>query len=78
MDAEMAKQFQKMLTKQGFKFKLSTKVVSGKLEKDKVYLEVDAAKGGKPETVSSLVLSPANAAAGCRYCSRLNWSSAIH
>jgi dihydrolipoamide dehydrogenase len=51
MDAEMAKQFQKMLTKQGFKFKLSTKVVSGKVENDKVYLEVDAAKGGKAETV---------------------------
>ena len=51
MDAEMAKQFQKMLTKQGFKFKLSTKVVSGKVENDKVLLEVDAAKGGKPETV---------------------------
>lgn len=51
MDAEMAKQFQKMLTKQGFKFKLNTKVVSGKVENDKVYLEVDAAKGGKAETV---------------------------
>lgn len=54
MDAEMAKQFQKMLTKQGFKFKLNTKVVSGRVENDKVYLEVDAAKGGKPETVCSL------------------------
>jgi dihydrolipoamide dehydrogenase len=52
MDAEMAKQFQKMLTKQGFKFKLNTKVVSGKLENDQVILEIDAAKGGKPETVS--------------------------
>ena len=53
MDAEMAKQFQKMLTKQGLKFKLSTKVVTGKVEGDKVVLEIDAAKGGKPETVSS-------------------------
>ena len=51
MDAEMAKQFQRMLTKQGLKFKLSTKVVSGKLDNDKVTLEIDAAKGGKPETV---------------------------
>jgi dihydrolipoamide dehydrogenase len=51
MDAEMAKMFQKMLTKQGFKFKLNTKVVGGKLDGDKVLLEVDAAKGGKPETV---------------------------
>jgi dihydrolipoamide dehydrogenase len=54
MDAEMAKMFQKLLTKQGFKFKLSTKVVSGKVENDKVQLEVDAAKGGKPETVDPL------------------------
>lgn len=53
MDAEMAKQFQKMLTKQGFTFKLNTKVVSGKVENDKVVLEIDAAKGGKPETVCS-------------------------
>jgi dihydrolipoamide dehydrogenase len=51
MDAEMAKMFQKLLTKQGFKFKLSTKVVSGKVEGDKVTLEVDSAKGGKPESV---------------------------
>ena len=50
----MAKQFQKILAKQGFKFKLSTKVVSGKIENDRVYLEVDAAKGGKPETVMRL------------------------
>lgn len=52
----MAKQFQKMLTKQGFKFKLNTKVVSGKVEGDKVLLEVDAAKGGKQETVLPLPL----------------------
>jgi dihydrolipoamide dehydrogenase len=55
MDAEMAKQFQRMLTKQGLKFKLNTKVVSGKVENDKVLLEIDAAKGGKEETVLSLM-----------------------
>lgn len=54
MDAEMAKLFQKLLTKQGFKFKLSTKVVSGKVENDKVILDIDAAKGGKPESVTLL------------------------
>ena len=53
MDAEMAKQFQKLLAKQGLKFKLSTKVTSGRVENDKVVVEVDAAKGGKPETVIS-------------------------
>ena len=56
MDAEMAKLFQKLLTKQGFKFKLNTKVISGKVETDKVILDIDAAKGGKPETVISLKL----------------------
>ena len=54
MDAEMAKMFQKLLTKQGLKFKLNTKVVGGKVENDRVFLEVDAAKGGKPETVCPL------------------------
>jgi dihydrolipoyl dehydrogenase len=57
MDAEMAKQFHKMLTKQGIKFKLSTKVVSGKVEGDKVSIEIDAAKGGKPETVCPITRS---------------------
>lgn len=46
-----SKQFQKILQKQGLKFKLNTKVVSGKREGDSVKLVVDAAKGGKEETV---------------------------
>lgn len=52
MDAEIAKQAQKILKKQGIDFKLATKVVSGDKSGEKVTLEVDAAKGGKPETVS--------------------------
>ena len=52
MDAEIAKQAQKILKKQGIEFKLGTKVVSGDASGDKVKLEVDSAKGGKPETVS--------------------------
>lgn len=52
MDAEIAKQAQKLLKKQGIDFKLGTKVVSGDASGDKVKLEVDAAKGGKSETVS--------------------------
>ena len=56
MDTEISKQAQKILKKQGIEFKLGTKVVSGDKTGDKVKLEVDAAKGGKPETVSSGII----------------------
>lgn len=52
MDAEIAKASQKILQKQGMKFKLNTKVVSGDASGEGVKLEVEAAKGGKKETVS--------------------------
>lgn len=52
MDAEIAKQSQKILKKQGIEFKLNTKVVDGDKSGETVKLNVDAAKGGKPETVS--------------------------
>lgn len=51
MDAEISKSTQKILKKQGINFKTSTKVVGGDKSGDNVKLEVDAAKGGKPETV---------------------------
>ena len=51
MDNEIAKNTQKILKKQGLEFKLNTKVIKGNQDGDKVKLEVDAAKGGKPETV---------------------------
>jgi hypothetical protein len=47
-----SKSFQKILQKQGFKFKLNTKVLGAEVEGDVVKLKVDAAKGGKEETVS--------------------------
>ena len=53
MDAEISKQTQKILTKQGMKFKLNTKVNSGKREGDTVKLEIEAAKGGKNETLEA-------------------------
>jgi dihydrolipoamide dehydrogenase len=53
MDAEISKNIQKTLAKQGLKFKLNTKVVSGDSSGESVKLELEAAKGGKPETVSS-------------------------
>ena len=52
MDAEISKTTQKILGKQGMKFKLNTKVVSGDDSGEGVKLEVEAAKGGKQETVS--------------------------
>ena len=51
-DAWNRKSFQKILTKQGFKFKLNTKVTSLKREGDTVTIEVEGAKDGKKETVS--------------------------
>jgi dihydrolipoamide dehydrogenase len=53
MDAEVAKQTQKFLTKQGLKFKLNTKVTAGEVHDAGVKVNVEASKGGKEETVSS-------------------------
>ena len=52
MDTEISKNIQKTLGKQGMKFKLNTKVISGDDSGEGVKLEVEAAKGGKNETVS--------------------------
>jgi dihydrolipoamide dehydrogenase len=51
MDLEIAKASQKILKKQGLEFKLNTKVMSGDVGSDKISLKVEAAKGGKEETV---------------------------
>ncbi|KOS18314.1 Dihydrolipoyl dehydrogenase [Escovopsis weberi] len=56
MDTEIAKQTQKILKKQGIDFKVNTKVISGDKTGEKVKLEVDAAKGGKPETLDADVV----------------------
>jgi hypothetical protein len=53
MDAEIAKATQKILQKQGLKFKLNTKVTAGEVHDAGVKVSVEAAKGGKEETVSS-------------------------
>lgn len=54
MDAEIAKSSQKILKKQGIDFKVNTKVLGGDVSGEKIKLEVEAAKGGKQETVSSI------------------------
>jgi dihydrolipoamide dehydrogenase len=53
MDTEISKATQRILKKQGIEFKLNTKVVSGDTTSELVKLDIDAAKGGKPESVSS-------------------------
>lgn len=51
-----SKAFHRILQKQGIKFKLNTKVVSGSQNGDKFHLEVEAAKGGNPETLPADVI----------------------
>ena len=52
-----SKQFQRLLTKQGLKFKLNTKVLSADKKDGKVYLQAEPAKGGKAETVRFFLFS---------------------
>lgn len=56
MDADIAKQAHKILAKQGIKFKLGTKVTKGDDSGDIVKLDVEAAKGGKQETLEAEVV----------------------
>ncbi|KKY32864.1 putative dihydrolipoyl dehydrogenase [Diaporthe ampelina] len=56
MDSEIAKQTQKILKKQGIDFKLSTKVVDGDKSGETIKLNVDAAKGGKAESLDADVV----------------------
>ena len=58
MDADVAKAAQKVLQKQGMKFKLNTKVMAGDAEGEGVKVNVESAKGGKEETVSICAFLP--------------------
>jgi len=51
MDIEVSKMIQKILTKQGMKFKLNTKVTKGDDIGEGVKINVEAAKGGKEDIV---------------------------
>jgi dihydrolipoamide dehydrogenase len=53
LDTEIATQFQKILTKQGLKFKLGAKVTGAKTTDKGVTLTVEPAKGGAAETVEA-------------------------
>ncbi len=56
MDKEVTKETQKILTKQGMEFKLSSKVTGAKKTKTGVSLSVEPAAGGKAETVKGDVV----------------------
>lgn len=47
IDGEISKNFQRILTKQGIKFKLSTKVLSASKEGNTIKVAVEGVKNGK-------------------------------
>lgn len=56
MDVEVSKEMQKILTKQGLEFKLSTKVTAAKIDKKGVALTVEPAAGGKADTLNAEIV----------------------
>jgi dihydrolipoamide dehydrogenase len=56
IDLEIAKTLQRTLTKQGLKFKLNTKVIDASKTGDGIQVGLEAAKGGKHETIDCDVL----------------------
>ena len=56
MDAEVSRNFQRILEKQNFKFRLSTKVVSVKKGKKGAVVEIESVKDGKKETLEADVV----------------------
>jgi dihydrolipoamide dehydrogenase len=56
MDGEVSKQMQRILQKQGMKFKLATKVTSAKASAKGVKLTLEPAKGGDSEALEAEVL----------------------
>ncbi|MGB8608374.1 dihydrolipoyl dehydrogenase [Bradyrhizobium sp.] len=56
MDGEVAKQFQRILEKQGFVFKLGAKVTGVDTSGKKLIVQVEPAAGGKPETLEADVV----------------------
>jgi dihydrolipoamide dehydrogenase len=56
MDSDVAKQFQRLLEKQGFTFKLASKVTGAKTTKSGVSLSVEPAAGGSAEKLDAEVV----------------------
>lgn len=55
IDGEISKNFQRILTKQGIKFKLSTKVLSASKEGSTIKVAVEGVKNGKVSNASFLL-----------------------
>ncbi len=53
MDGEVAKQFQRLLAKQGFEFRLGSKVTGVKKAKKGASVTFEPVKGGPPETIEA-------------------------
>jgi dihydrolipoamide dehydrogenase len=56
LDAEISKQMQRILERQGLAFKLGTKVTGASVGADDVTLTLEPAKGGKGETITADVV----------------------
>jgi len=56
MDAEIARAFQRVLTKQGLQFRLSTKVTGARAGNEGVTLAIEPAKGGQAEEITADVV----------------------
>lgn len=56
MDQEIAKNAQKILKKQGLIFRLNTKVMAGEVSEQGIKVNVEAAKGGKAESIDADVV----------------------
>ena len=56
VDMEISKSFQRIMTKQGLKFKLNTKVTGAKKAGDKITVSVEGVKDGKTEDLEADVL----------------------
>jgi dihydrolipoamide dehydrogenase len=53
MDGEVAKAFQRILTRQGIKFRLGTKVIGARTGNDGVTLSIEPAQGGNTEELKA-------------------------
>jgi len=56
IDMDISKQFQRIMSKQGIKFKLNTKVTAAKHDGDKIIVSVESVKDGKVEDMVADVL----------------------
>ncbi|VDQ15116.1 unnamed protein product [Trichobilharzia regenti] len=55
IDMEISKNFQKILTKQGLKFLLNTKVLSASKSGSNITVQLEGVKDGKSQSVSASV-----------------------